>query len=48
MEIGHKKGEENVMAHHLSRLSDAKSEELPFDNSLPNDRLIAFLRVEAS
>jgi hypothetical protein len=41
LEIRDKKGTENVVADHLSRLSDVKREELPLDDSFPDDRLVA-------
>ncbi|MCH90567.1 hypothetical protein A2U01_0011483, partial [Trifolium medium] len=41
LEIRDKKGTKNVVADHLSRLSDVKPEELPLDDSFPDDRLIA-------
>jgi hypothetical protein len=41
LEIRDKKGTENVVADHLSRLSDVKREELPLDDSFLDDRLVA-------
>jgi hypothetical protein len=41
LEIRDKKGTENVVADHLSKLSDVKREELPLDDSFLDDRLVA-------
>lgn len=35
-----------MVAYHLSRLSETKREELPLDDSFPNENLIAFLQAE--
>jgi hypothetical protein len=47
MEIRDKKGTENVVADHLSRINDGKVEELPINDHFPYDRLVAFVRAEA-
>lgn len=46
LEIRYKKGAENMVEDHLSKLSDLKKEELPLDNFFPNDRLIVLIRSE--
>lgn len=47
MEIRDKKGTENMVVDHLSRISDGKSEELPINDYFPYDMFVAFVRVEA-
>ena len=47
MEIRDKKGTENVVADHLSRINDGKVDELPTNDHFPYDRLAAFVRDEA-
>jgi len=44
LEIRDKKGTENVLADHLSRMSDLKREELPLDDSFSDERLIASVK----
>lgn len=42
-----KKGTENVVADHLSRINDGKVEEFPINDYSPYDRLVAFIRAKA-
>lgn len=44
MEIRDKKGIENVVADHLSRINDGKAEEMPINDYFPYDKLVAFVR----
>lgn len=43
MEIKDKKGTENMVAYHLSRLTGVKKEELPLDNSFHVDKLFVLI-----
>lgn len=42
-EIRDKKGTENVVADHLSRLDNIKPEHMPINNDFPYDRLVALV-----
>jgi len=44
LEIQDKKGVENVIANHLSRVSNAPSNELPINNNFPDEQLLATFR----
>ena len=47
LEIKDKKGTENVVADHLSRIEDLKPEEVPINDEFPYDRLVAQLESES-
>ncbi|XP_073223475.1 uncharacterized protein [Cicer arietinum] len=47
LEIRDKKRIENVVADHLSRLHEKNENELPLDDSFPDDKLFALAQIEA-
>ena len=47
MEIRDKKGTENVVADHLSRIQDGQLEEVPINDCFPYERLVSFVKTEA-
>lgn len=47
LEIKDKKGAENMVADHLSRIEDLKPEQVPINDDFPNDRLVAQLESES-
>jgi len=47
MEIRDKKGTENVVADHLSRILDGQLEEVPINDCFPYERLVSFVKAEA-
>jgi len=47
LEIKDKKGIENIVANHLSRLRENNEDELPLDNSVPNDQLFLLAQTNA-
>jgi len=47
MEIRDKKGTENVVADHLSRIQDGQLEEVPINDCFPYERLVSFVKAEA-
>ncbi|XP_050890954.1 uncharacterized protein LOC127096428 [Lathyrus oleraceus] len=48
LEIKDKKGTENVVAEHLSRLDNVKADQVPINDDFPYDRLIAQLENDTS
>lgn len=46
LEIKDKKGTENVVADHLSRIDDLKPKRVPINDDFPYGRLVAQLEVE--
>ena len=44
LEIWDKKGVENVVADHLSRVPNASSEEMPINDNFPDEQLFATFR----
>jgi len=47
MEIRDKKGTENVVADHLSRIQDGQLEEVPINDCFPYERLVSFVKAES-
>lgn len=47
LEIRDKKGTENIVEDHLSRLDNIKPERVPINDDFPHDRLVVFVRAEA-
>jgi len=44
LEIREKKGEENVIGDHLSRIPNSPSTELPINDDFPDEKLLAVFR----
>ena len=44
LEIRDKKGVENVLADHLSRIPNSPCNELPINDDFPNEKLLAVFR----